>query len=78
MHAPGGCLAASEDRLEQRRLAGAVRADERDVLASLDCERCAAEQHALADVNGEVVGFHHRSTAARRLEELEAERALTP
>ena len=77
MRTPRRCGAASEDRLEQCRFAGAVRADERDVLAALDRERRAAEQYALTDVNGEIVGFDHRSTAARRLQELEAERALT-
>ena len=46
------------------------------MLASLDCERCATEKDALTDMDGEVDGFDHGATAARRLQELEAERAL--
>ena len=37
------CGALVEDRFEQRRLAGSVRPDERDVLATFDCEARALE-----------------------------------
>src|SRR6185503_14624177 len=40
--------APTEDRLEQRRLAGAVRPDERHVLAALERERRVAEQLLVA------------------------------
>ena len=45
---PGTGLAVAEDRLEQRRLARAVRADERDMLAALECERRVVEQVLVA------------------------------
>ena len=61
LHASGRRVAPAEHRLEQRRLAGAVRPDERDVLAALDRERRAAQQHALADVRrARPVGLDHR------------------
>ena len=37
-------LTLAEERLEERRLAGSVRADERDVLAALEHERGAVEE----------------------------------
>ena len=52
-HAPAVRLALVEQRLEQRRLPRAVRADERDVLAALERERRLAQQLALADLHRE-------------------------
>ena len=45
---PAAGLAAAEDRLEQRRLARAVRADQRDVLAALERERRVVQQLLVA------------------------------
>jgi hypothetical protein len=66
-------LALLEDRLEQRRLARAVRPDERDVLAALDRERASVEQHARRRSRPRALRLDDRAAAARRLEELEAE-----
>ncbi len=68
----------AEQRLEQRRLAGAVRPDERDVLAALERERRAVQQLPLADAQVEALDLEHRAPAARRLQELEPERARAP
>src|SRR5205814_2685881 len=57
---------------------GAVWPDERDVLAAFDCERGVAEQHALADLQRQGARLDDGSPAARRLQELEAERPLPP
>ena len=65
LHASGRGLAPAEDRLEQRRLAGAVRPDERDVLAALERERRAAQQLALADPHVEPLGLDARSRPLR-------------
>src|SRR5439155_19964516 len=78
MDAPRGGVAPAEDRLEQRRLARAVRPDERDVLAALERERGAGQQPAPTDLHVEAVGLEDGAPAARRLEELEAERARPP
>ncbi len=64
----------SEERLEQRRLAGAVRADQRHVLAAVDRERGVSHQDAAARTHFEILGLHHRAAGTRRVEELEAER----
>src|SRR5439155_14605952 len=66
----------AEERFEQRRLPGAVRTDERDVLAAFDRKRRGAQQLPLADAYVEPVDLDDRAAAARRLQELEAERAL--
>ncbi len=66
---------ALDEPLEQRRLAGAVRPDKRDVLAALDRERRVVEQDALADRDLDAVRLDDGAPAARRLEELEAEPA---
>ena len=54
LDAPLVRLPLPEERLEQRRLAGAVRADERDVLAPLEHERGAVEQQLVAGGDDEV------------------------
>src|SRR5439155_20509354 len=51
-----GRVPLPEQRLEQRRLAGAVRADERDMLAPLDRERRAVEQELLARLHAQPIG----------------------
>src|SRR5262249_11375193 len=66
---------AAHDALEQRRLAGAVRADERDVLAPLEGEGRAAQELAVADADVEAVGLDHDAAAPRGLQELEPERS---
>ena len=67
----------AQQRLEQRRLARAVRADERDVLAAL--EREARRRRGSCLLAGSDVERRRPSidglAAARRVEELEAERA---
>src|SRR4051794_39370500 len=67
-----------DHRLEQRRLARAVRSDERDMLAALQRERHVAQQCAVADRQRQAVGLDDRASAARRLQELEPERAVSP
>src|SRR4051812_47416095 len=67
------CLAPVEHRLEERRLARAVRAHQRDVLAALDRKAGSLEQDPVSDRNAQVLGLDDRAPAARRLEELEAE-----
>src|SRR5262249_31902379 len=64
--------------LEQRRLAGAVRPDERDVLAALDRERDVGEQVLVTGTQLEALDLDDRPSAARRREELEPERAPPP
>ncbi len=71
----GGLLAPAEQRLEQGRLSRAVRADQRDVLATFEREGGAAQQLALADAHVDSFSLDHRAAAARRLQELESERA---
>src|SRR5581483_10895484 len=66
---------AAEHRLEQRRLPGAVRPDERDVLAALDRERGVREQELVPGLDAQAFGDDDVATGPRRLEELEAERA---
>src|SRR5262249_33490889 len=77
-HLARGRVAAAEDRLEQRRLAGAVRSDERHVLAALERDRRVMQQLLLARAQVGSLGIHHDPPRARRLEELEAERAPRP
>ena len=66
-------VAPPEHRLEQRRLPGPVRPDERDVLAALERERDAVQQLLLAGRQREPLDLDDRAAAARRVEELEAE-----
>ena len=69
---------APEDRLEQRRLAGAVRPHEPDVLAALDRERRLVEQLLIPGRHLEAAGLDDGPAAACWLEEVEAERLAPP
>ena len=60
-------------RLQQRRLARPVRADEGDVLAALDHEGGPVEQRLAARREPQPFDLHDRSSRAGRLEELEAD-----
>src|SRR5207253_4197662 len=62
-----------EQRLEQRRLAGSVRADERDVLAALEREPDVVQQLLRAGGHLEALRLDHGPAAPRRVEEIEAE-----
>ena len=66
---------AADDRLEQRRLARAVRADQGDVLAPLEHELGVLEQRLRARSEVESLRLDDHSPAAHGLQELEAERA---
>ena len=66
-------LALLEDRLQQRRLARAVRAHECDVLTALDRERHVVEQEALADRHPQSFGLDDGAAASGRFQELEPE-----
>ena len=68
-------ISPADDRLEQRRLARAVRADQGHVLAALEHELGVREQRLRARCEVEALGLDHRPPAPRRLQELEAERA---
>ena len=57
-------LALADERAQQRRLARAVRPDECDVLAALECERRVVQQFALADPERDVVGLDDGAAAA--------------
>ena len=61
VHGPGADLDQAEQRLEQRRLAGAVGADDADQLAALGVEVAAVEDVDAGQVAGdEVVGDDER------------------
>src|SRR6266545_1646355 len=68
-------VAPPEQRLEQGRLARAVRADERDVLPALERERRVADELAAADRDCDVLRFDDRPAGTRRRDEAEAELA---
>ena len=70
--------ALAHERLEQRRLAGAVRADEGDVLPALDHERAAVDQLLAARREPQPLDLDDGPARPGRLEELEAERAAAP
>jgi hypothetical protein len=53
------------DRLQRRRLAGAVRADERDELAFADLERDVAERRRLAIGDSDALKPEHAPFPAR-------------
>ena len=72
-NAPFVRLALADERAQQRRLPGAVRADERDVLAALEREGRVVQQLALADPQRDVVRLDDGPPAARRVDEAEAE-----
>src|SRR5438552_2144110 len=71
--APGIGTAPAEDRFDQRRLAGAVRADERDMLAALDRKRRVVQQRPPWDADLERLRLEHGAPAARRVDEAETE-----
>ena len=82
---PGDGLPLAEDRLQQRRLPGAVRADEGDVLAPLDRELDALQQRLVPAAISTPFDLGDRPAAALRLQELETEplarrvrRAISP
>src|SRR5204862_5441717 len=64
-----------EQRREQGRLAGSVRADERNMLASIDGERHVGEQLLVSRRHVQPAHVDDDSAAPRRIEELEAERS---
>ena len=64
------------ERVDQGRLAGAVGADERDVLAALEPELPVLEQRPARDLQPSVVQLEHHAAAALGAAEAEAERAL--
>jgi hypothetical protein len=76
-HSAGCGLVPPENRLEQRRLARAVRADQRHVLAALEREGDTREQGLLAGRNAEPFGLEHGAAAPSRVEEVEAEALAT-
>ena len=67
----------ADECLEQCRLARSVRADERDVLPSLDHERAIVDQLLPACREVESFDLDNGPPCPRRLEELEAERAAS-
>src|SRR5262249_44634898 len=71
---PGGGRAA-EQRLEQRRLAGAIRADERDVLAALDRERRVLEERAAGHGERDAFRLDDHAPRALRLQKSEPQPA---
>src|SRR5215211_8328 len=58
-HRTGGGLERAGDAVEQRGLAGAIRADERTPLAGGDAQRHAVDGAQAAEHLGEVVNFDH-------------------
>ena len=63
-----------EDRGEQRRLSRSVRPDEPDLLATLDDDCRSVEELLVTGRERDVVGLEDDAPAARRVEEVEAER----
>src|SRR6185312_7364760 len=72
----GGGLAAAEQRLEQGRLARAVRPDQGDPLPALDGEVGALDERAPGDGHVEPLRLDDDPAAALRRRKAEAERAL--
>src|SRR5439155_26997857 len=66
-------LPHGEQRLQQRRFAGSVRADARDVLAALEREADVVQQLFRAVGDLEALRLDHGPAASRRVEEIEAE-----
>jgi hypothetical protein len=62
-----------DNPFEERRLAGAVRADERDVFTPLERERDVMEQLAARDSHVRVLDVENRSATPLRVAEVEAE-----
>src|SRR5207302_9078982 len=61
MHAAGARLQLSEDAVEERRLAAAVRADDAEDLAFLDSERNAIDRHDAAEALLQLAYFQDRA-----------------
>ena len=70
--------ARAEQGLDERGLAAAVRADQRDALPALDRERGVLEQRLVAVPEHEAVDLGDDPAAARGLREAERERLLAP
>ena len=68
---PGRGLAAAGEGVDQRRLAGAVGADENDVLAALHPQRRVGEQRPARDLDPGVLHLQHEPAGALRLDERE-------
>jgi hypothetical protein len=71
---PGVQLAAARERLDQRGLARAVRAHERDVLAALEPELAVLEQCPARHLEPPVLQLEHHPARPLGAAELEAER----
>src|SRR6266545_1901613 len=78
VRAPAVFVSPAEQRLEERRLARAVRADKRDVLTALEREGRVVEQLALADSHAELLRLDDRSPASWWIDEAEAESLRAP
>jgi hypothetical protein len=70
---PGLGLASAEQRLEEGRLARAVRADQPDVLAALHREGDVRKEGLVSGCELDAFRFDHDPSAAGRLQEVEAE-----
>jgi len=66
-------VALSGEELQERRLAGAVRADDADALAATDEEIDALEEHASAARRPEILRVEDDVAGARRGSEAEAD-----
>jgi hypothetical protein len=62
-NAPGRRLEDSADQVEQGRLPGAVRADDRNDLGRIRAERDAIDRADAAEVHGDVVDFEEPHTS---------------
>jgi hypothetical protein len=71
-------LALARERLDQRRLAGPVGADERDVLPALEPELGVAQELALADPQRAALDLEHDAAGPLGRLEGEAERLAVP
>ena len=69
-------LAAAGQRLDQRRLAGAVRPDERHVFAPLQPQLAVLEQRPAGHLEPPALHVEHHPPRSLRAAELEAERAV--
>ena len=65
--------AAAQERFEQGGLTGSVRADERDLLATLEDDARIVQQRLVAGRERDVLGVEDDAPCSRRVEEVEAE-----
>src|SRR5262249_55131580 len=72
-HLSGCGSAPAENRLEERRLAGAVRAGDGDVPPSLERDRRIVDEHAPGDRDVDTLSFDDGSSRSLRLQEFEPE-----